>query len=141
MSIIEAQKRLRKIAKAIENNSLEVDDKLFISNALIRISDGVDAKEALNVKPKRGERVSKAYQERLKISEAKKVFALSWIAAATSPYEEGGLGLSNEDAIGLIGEWSAELADEKAFGFTEETLLTYWAQHPELRNLVFKLPD
>ena len=49
--------------------------------------------------------------------------------------------LSSKKISEIIGEWSAELADEKSFGFTEETLLTYWAQHPELRNLVFKLPD
>lgn len=141
MSVIEAQKRLIQIAKALERDALSEDDKLFLINALNQISRGEDAKQALNVKPKRGERVGKKYQEKLKISEAKKTFALSWIAAATSPYEEGGLGLSNEDAIGLIGEFSAELKDEKAFGFTEETLLTYWAQHPELRNIVFSLPD
>jgi hypothetical protein len=67
--------------------------------------------------------------------------AMSWVAVATLPFEDGGLGLSNEEAIGRIGEFSTLFEDEKAFGLTEETLLTYWAKNPMLRKIIFKIPD
>ena len=89
----------------------------------------------------KGERTSKAYKDKVKISEDMKIFAMSWISAATLPVSEGGLGLSNEAAVGCIGELSIIDKDKKAFRLTEQSLLTYWTKHPELRNVEFKLSD
>jgi hypothetical protein len=142
MSVENAQQRLLDIAKSLSNSEVLLDeDRIFLSEALIKISQGDDAKTALNVKAKRGEKTSKAHKDKLKTSESMKIFAMSWIRVATLPESEGGLGLSNEAAIGCIGELSFVDKDKKAFGLTEETLLTYWAKNPELRNVEFKLPD
>jgi hypothetical protein len=138
VSVANAQKRLLSIAKSLADNKALPDiDRVFISEALIKIAQGDDAKAALNVKPKRGERVGKAHQDKLK----RKIIAMSWIAAATSPLDEGGLGLSIEEAIGRIGDDCEYPADEKAFGLTAHTLSTYWSKNPELREAVFKIPD
>ena len=57
MSVRKGQARLRKIAKQLESNSpISNDDRLFLSQALKAISDGADAKTALNVRATRGER-------------------------------------------------------------------------------------
>lgn len=138
MSVIEGQKRLTAIAESIKAGiKLSDVDANFLSDALIKIGEGEDPKLALNIKAKRGERISKTYRDKLKDGNVMKVFALSWLAAAIAPESEGGLGLTKEAAIGRIGE----SVKDTAFGFTEETLRTYWAKYPELRNVVFKLPD
>ena len=142
LSVVDAQKRLLRIAKLLDKGeALPCEDRIFISEALVKISQGEDAKTALNVKAKRGERVSKLSQDNARISDARKIMAMSWVAVATLPFEDGGLGLSNEEAIGRIGEFSTLFEDEKAFGLTEETLLTYWAKNPMLRKIIFKIPD
>ena len=142
MSVDNAQQRLLNIAKSLSNSEALLDeDRIFISAALIKISKGGDAKTALNVKAGKGERTSKAYKDKVKISEDMKIFAMSWISAATLPVSEGGLGLSNEAAVGCIGELSIIDKDKKAFRLTEQSLLTYWTKHPELRNVEFKLSD
>ncbi len=142
MSVIERRKRIVEIAKSIKTATVlsEVDAN-FISDALIKIAQGEDPQLALDIKAKRGERISKAYQEKVERGELMKSLALGWLATAIAPEEEGGLGLSNEVAFGMIGELSPEFKDIKAFGFTEETLKTYWAQSPDKHERTFKLPD
>jgi hypothetical protein len=140
MSVIEGQKRLIAIANSIKE--LSDTDANFIANALIKIAEGTeDPKAALNIKPRRGERTSKAYQQNLQKSEFMKSLAMGWFATATAQECEGGLGHTNEKAASLVGEYSPVLGDMKAFGFTEETLLKYWSMHPELRNRSFDLPN
>jgi hypothetical protein len=142
MSVMEGQQRLIAIAEAIKlGTKLSDEDAKFLSEALIKITEGEEPKAALNIKARRGERTSKAYREKLKEGSIMKSLALGWLATAIAPESEGGLGLTNEDAIGRIGEFSPIFKDTAAFGFTEETLLTYWAKYPELRDIVFKLPD
>ena len=142
MSVLERRKRLLTIAKSIETGvALSDADADFLSGALEKIADGVDPSLALDVKAKRGEKTSKAHQEKVKHSEFMKALALRWLATAIAPEEEGGLGLSNEQAFGMIGELSPVFKDTKAFGFTEETLKTYWADNPEMHHRTFKLPD
>lgn len=142
MSVLERRKRLLTIAASIKTGvALSDDDAAFLSNALIQIADGVDPSLALDIKAKRGERTSKTYLEKVQHGEFMKAFALGWLATAIAPEEEGGYGYSLEEAIGKIGEFSPVFKDTKAFGFTEETLKTYWADNPEMHNRTFKLPD
>lgn len=142
MSVIERRKRLIEIAECIKAGaSLSDEDAAFLSGALVKIADGEDPKAALDIKAKRGERISKDYQDKVKRSERIKSYSLGWLASAMAPLEEGGLGLKLEDAIGMIGEFSLTPKDVKAFGFTEETLKTYWAKNPDKHEIHFKLPD
>lgn len=137
MSIRDGQKRLREISNILKNNqSLPEEDKQFLIIALTQIADGMDANQALNVKARRGERKSKIAQDKKYTSEILKRCALSWIATAKTSEEDGGLGLTLEDAIGRIGENGFH-----AFGFTEETLKTYWNKHSDLQERGFNLPD
>jgi hypothetical protein len=145
MTIVEKQNRLRAIATDLKAGSLTAEDKDFICGALFRIADGEDAKTALDVKPKRGERSSIESHEAQRISSLKTRFALGFIKAAMEPIidvddrlsvQEGGLGLTLDEAIGLIGEIGLF-----SFSLTEETLKTYWRKHPELQNLEMHLPD
>lgn len=133
MTVIEGQQRLIAIADSIKAGiKLNVVEAIFLSAALYKIVEGEDPKHALNIKPKRGERTSKAYQQRLKNGELMKTFALSWLATATLPENEGGYGLSIEEALWEI---------DGAFGFTYETLRTYVSKYPELKKVEFNLPD
>jgi hypothetical protein len=142
MNVIERRKRLIEIAKCIEGgDSLSDIDAAFLSGALLKIAEGQDPKVALDIKGKRGERFSKDYQDEVKQGKLMKSYALGWLAGAIAPLEEDGLGLKLEDAIGRIGELSLTPEDVKAFGFTEETLKTYWAKNPDKHEIYFKLPD
>ncbi len=133
MSVIDGQKRLRKIGNLVASRSaLSTEDRTFLSAALRDIADGEDAAEALDVKAKRGERKSKKSRERKKTMQ----FALGWIAAARLPEEEGGLGLTLEDACAKLGENGL-----KAFGLTEETIRSYWNKNTENRSVEFKIED
>ena len=49
-----------------------------------------------------------------------------------------GYGLTIEEAIARIVE---EGVFGRAFGFTEETLKTYWTKYPELQNEEMHFPD
>ena len=137
MSIIDKQNKLRRISEDLRSGNLSEKDKTFLCDALNRIASGEDAKKALDVKPKRGERSSKSSHKAQKNSNIKLILALSWIATAKSPKDDGGLGLTLEEAIGLIGESGAQ----GGFGLTEETLKTYWTKNPDKQKLEFKLPD
>jgi hypothetical protein len=137
MSIIEKQNRLRAIATDLKAGSLTSEDRDFLCGALFRIADGEDAKTALDVKARRGERSSKASHAVQKMSDSRLILALGWIKVAITP-EPDGLGLTIEEAIARIGEGGVF---GKAFSFTEETLKTYWTKYPELQNLEMFLPD
>lgn len=137
MSVKDGQNNLRRIAEILDRKTpLSNEDTKFLSDALNRIADGEDAKKALGVNAKRGERTSKTEQNRIYESGIKKSLVLGWIAAAKASEEESGLELTLEAAIGMIGEHGLN-----AFGLTEETLKTYWNSNPEKRGLEFKLPD
>ena len=137
MSIKERQNRLRAIATDLKAGSLTSEDRDFLCGALFRIADGEDAKTALDVKARRGERSSKASHAVRKMSDSRLILALGWIKVAITP-EPDGLGLTIEEAIARIGEGGVF---GKAFSFTEETLKTYWTKYPELQNLEMFLPD
>ena len=137
MTIVEKQNRLRAIATDLKAGSLTAEDKDFLCGALFRIADGEDAKTALDVKARRGERSSKASHAVQKMSDSRLILALGWIKVAITP-EPDGLGLTIEEAIARIGEGGVF---GKAFSFTEETLKTYWTKYPELQNLEMFLPD
>ena len=137
MGIKEKQNRLRAIATDLKAGSLTSEDRDFLCGALFRIADGEDAKTALDVKARRGERSSKASHAVQKMSDSRLILALGWIKVAITP-EPDGLGLTIEEAIARIGEGGVF---GKAFSFTEETLKTYWTKYPELQNLEMFLPD
>lgn len=132
MSVRDGQARLRQLADRMEAGSESIADIQFIVDAFRQIADGEDARVVLNVKAKRGERTSKRYQEQVKQGELYKVLAMGYIAAVMAPEPEG-FGLTLEEAVNRPGT--------EAFGFAEETLLSYWNKHPELRNAVMTLPD
>jgi hypothetical protein len=123
-----AQYRLRRMAKLIDLGiPLEATDKKFLADALWAIGRGEDANEVFEVKAARGERKTKANASRA--DNAK--LALSWIAAAIAPEEEGGLGLSLDEAF----EKAAEQRDGGFnCGLSEESLRSLWQSQPELRS-------
>jgi hypothetical protein len=119
---------LRKIADDMENGiELSAEERKFLCDALKRIGKGEDANIVLGVNAKRGQRKTKESADKA----LKMHFALSWIALAIQPIEEGGQGLTLDDA--------ADTAS-KYFNLGDETLLTYWRNHPELRKPSFEAP-
>jgi len=110
-------------------------DVTFIANALKNIGNGSDANAELGVTGGKGQRKSKesaAVRQR-------KIFACHWMASVMRPvypedspqYIDSGLG---------IGLKEAAYRAAKAFGFTEDTLLSYWHKHPELHTPSFPAP-
>ena len=131
MTVREGQDRLRNIGQRLKSGeALSTEDRTFLSAALIRIADGGKSDTELGVKAKRGERKGKNDR----ISKEKRSFALGWIAVAKTPEAEGGLGLSLEAACAKLYE-----IDGEVFGFTEETLRTYWNMKDADRGLSFQL--
>lgn len=129
-----AQYRLRKLAADMENGvALPASELNFLIAALKRIGRGDDANVALGVKARRGERrTAEQVAKRDKIR-----FALGWIASAIQPPEDGGLGMSLEEAIASAAETQR---GEATFSLSEETLRTYWGNHREWRSPTFPRP-
>lgn len=134
MTITDAQNRLRRISKTLgSGTTLSPIDRDFLSDALSAVADGDDANKALGVKAKRGERKSKKSRSR----QVTKKHAMAWIAAARLPEEEGGLGLTLEEACALV----SDNGFSGNFYLTEETLRSYWNKQPELRQVEFTQED
>lgn len=132
MEVDEAQNRLRRIARALSGGkAMQEVDRVFLITALNAIADGKNADAILEVKGQKGKRKGAAASQRQGI----KRFAMAWIAAAKAPIENGGLGLTLEQATGLIGENGA-----KNFGLTEESLKTYWNNSPDMHGVVIADP-
>ena len=53
---------------------------------------------------------------------------------AMQSIQDGGLGMTLDEAAGIIGENQLY-----AFGFTEETIKSYWSKNPKLRIAEFHL--
>lgn len=131
------QARLLKMSiRLADDESLSPEDRQFLAGALRSISSGADAKEALDVKAKRGERTSKASQQAQVNAVNRKRMVCSWMFVAMQPIEKDGQGKRFEEAAGEIGEEKLN-----AFGLTEETIKTYWNRNPELRHAFFTLTD
>lgn len=123
----EALARLNNIAIDIEsNNDLNSKDKRFLVKALRSIAAGEDPKIALDIKANRGQRTGSKEQFR----PLRNKLLGSWIATARAPLDEGGLGLTLEEAVAMIGS-------NGAFGLTEETIRTYWNKNEEIRKRTF----
>ena len=106
---------------------LTEDQRIFLVDALWRIGSGEDATEVLGTKAKRGERRSVGEA----VKSDRKAFAVSFVAAAIRPKEDGGLGISLDDAFVKAGEF---------LRLGEETVRTYLHDHPELRSPSFDRP-
>jgi hypothetical protein len=126
-SLRERQRWLKSSGEDIEAGvTLEPAERQFIGRALQQIAAGADPYEALNIKPRRGER------RRWTARENQKREAMGWIAIARLPKSEGGLGLTLEAACAL-------LAELKTFPFTEESLRTFANKSAALRDPIFTL--
>ena len=140
MSVANSPIRLRRLATVIGTESaIEIMDRTFLIAALSDIANGADANKALGVKAKRGERKSKESRNR----QVTKKYAMAWIAAARLPEEDGGLGLTLEEACALVSDKT--LVSDKSlnghFHLTEETLRSYRNKQPELRQVELNQED
>lgn len=109
MRVRDGQARLKRLAKKIANNTpLDEAERDFLSSALAAIASGGDAETALQVKAKRGERKSQAMAD----AELHRKLALGWMATATAPVDEGGLGLSVQKAAAEIKKQVSRLPSE-----------------------------
>jgi hypothetical protein len=135
-----AQYRLRNIAvDLLDGAALSSDDRNFLVGAFWGIGKGDDANVMLGVKAKRGER--KTPEQLAKRDKIR--FALSWIAAAIRPAENGGLGMSLDEAIASVAK---KKRGKFILGLSGDTLRTYWKSHPEwhspsLPRPLSSLPD
>jgi len=116
MSVRKGQKRLKNIASQISDDKwLSSEDKEFLVAALLEISNGEDAESSLEVKAKKGERKSL----NAKKTAFSKELVFGWIATATAPESEGGLGLNLKEAVSIAKEGFFNLP-------SEESLLRQW---------------
>ena len=132
MSIRIGQTRLRKLAEKITNETpLDQEDRAFLSSALKDIADGGDAEIALDVKANRGERKS----EHVRITKRQLEFFLPWVATATLPEDEGGLGYTIEKAVSIGREQFLHLA-------SKDTLIRYFNDYKKTGSVIFTVePD
>ena len=123
--------RLRYLALRLKaGDELGTNDREFLAVALSRIGDGEDANLVLGVKAGAGER--RTPREAAKGDRVR--FALSWIAAITTPEE-------NEyfSRPGVPLKYAFASASE-FFRLKERTLRTHWYSHPEFRSPSFDRP-
>jgi hypothetical protein len=123
--------RLRYLALKLKaGDELGTNEREFLAVVLSRIGDGEDANLVLGVKAERGERRSP--REAAKSDRFR--FALSWIAAITTPEENEYFfrpGVSLRDAFARA---------SKFFRVKEGTLRTHWYGHREFRSPSFDRP-
>jgi hypothetical protein len=127
--------RLREMAPRLlladtHPDALTTPEREFLAVALSRTGDGFDANVAFGVKARRGER--KSPKEAQKSDHIR--FAMSFIAKITTTETNKYLmrpGVGLDDAIAAAAE---------RFKLGEETLRTYWFNHPELHSPSFDRP-
>jgi hypothetical protein len=123
--------RLRYLALRLKaGDELGTNDREFLAVALSRIGDGEDANLVLGVKAGAGER--RTPREAAKSDRIR--FALSWVAAITTPEE-------NEffSRPGVPLKYAFAKASE-FFRVKAGTLRTHWYSHPEFRSPSFDRP-
>lgn len=126
MSTVDELKALKHLATRIADNNMSDDDRDYLSNALSGIADGTNPKTALGIIGKKGKATSKSSIKRIK----NRKLAMGWIAAAMSPKNEMGLGLTLEQACD-------EAAEQ--FHLSSETLKTYCYRYKEEKTPFFDL--
>lgn len=134
VNIQEKLNRIQKLADDLEAGRLKDADKQALVEALRKIADGEDPSQVLDVKAGRGERRSKASIDSQRKKALLRQYAMAWIAAATASEEDGGLGLTLDEAIELLGK-----VRSNPFGVSPDTLRKYWNNSPDLRKLEFIL--
>ena len=119
-------------------HQLSDEDATFLADALHRIALGEDPTDALDVKARRGEKRSIAIRKKHEMSRWLQEVAIGWIEAARAPEAEEGLGLTLEKALSEL-YWNTP----KRFGFTEETLKSYYNRNIKLkgRDVWFTRPE
>jgi hypothetical protein len=131
-NIEEKLKRIQKLADDLQAGKLKDADKQALVEALRKIADGENPSQALDVQASRGERRSKASIDSKRNKALLRQHAMAWIAAATASEEDGGLGLTLDQAIDLLGRLRSN-----PFGVSPDTLRKYWNNSPDLRKLEF----
>ena len=135
--IKERQAYIRGIGEALLNGSeLTPEQREFIGNALVRISEGVEPKEQLDLRAKRGEHTSLESHEIRTQAQNKKHMVCGWMYIAMQSTQDGGLGMTFDQAAGTIGDNQLY-----AFGLTEETIKSYWSKNSKLRIAEFWYQD
>lgn len=132
MSVIKGQARLLKIATLLEKNSALPDDyRVFLAAALKQVSEGANAEEVLGVKAKRGERKGK----HVRTTKYTLHFVYGWIAVAIQLPDEGGLGLSVNEACKKISEITFH-----QLRLSPQTIRRYWDQNKSKYDPSFPPP-
>jgi len=111
ISIHKRRERIKLIGEQLSFRELTLDDKKFLSDALIQIGQGADPEKALGIKGRRGE--SKGIKARDTADRIE--LAMTLMAARRSDGEK------LEDIIVSLGENGLGL-----LSLTEETLRTYF---------------
>lgn len=128
MSLRKAQARLKKIADQIAKNKPQDDtDKEFLVKAFTEIFNGTDADTALGVKAKKGERKGQHARDTKKRLE----YFYPWLATATAKVENGGLGMSDKNAVSIIAKQLPHIQIE--------TVARYWRQAKKTQEKIFKI--
>ena len=145
--VLDRMQSLKNLGKKIlSNQELSETDRKFIGQILINIGDGLDPREALNIKGRPGERSSE--EERIRLNSLR--LAISWIELTLEPisqegwhdkygneFYEGGLDQKLEDVVQQIGSDTGN----NNFGFSEDNLKRMWNRHKELRGAPIELLD
>ena len=117
-----------------EKCPLSDEDATFLADALHKIALGENPTDAFDVKARRGEKRSIAVRKKHEMSRWLREVAIGWIEAARAPEAEEGLGLTLEDALT---EFYGDGDSDKRFGFTEETLKSYYNRSIKLKGRDF----
>lgn len=91
LSPYDVQKRLKYMAQGLLNNTISEDEKQWLSAALVAISEGTEATEALGTKFGQGQKKTDA-EARIKHSQI-----FHWVAGAIDP--DTGHGYTLEEAL------------------------------------------
>ena len=129
-----AQYRLRMIANALETGkTLDAEALRFLVDALWAIGQGQDANKVLGVIAYRGER--KTSEQAAK--SLNRDLAMAWITKAVTPVSDGGLGMTEDEAIEKAAK---NKKGQINFGLSEDSLRSHWKSSQKLQSGEVKRP-
>ena len=120
--------------KISAGEKLTIQEKEYLSKALVAIAGGADPKQSLGIKPQKGEKVGIDAKQ----AENRRRLAIAWVKTALLPVEEEGLGLTLREAIEKIGD---VINQDPPFGMSEETLKNKWRDSNDNIDKIFSLLD
>lgn len=136
MNPLDQRKRFKRVAEQIKNKiPLTVEQIEYIGKTFDQIGDGESADEVFSLKYKRGHSLAND------MSLENLSFALHYVACATQPINEDGLGYTLEAAFVAASDILNRLNGSEKDRYTPEYIKKMWYKYPHLQSIYRRISD